>query len=125
MENQNNNNLSETLNINDCLVYYRRNDYQNGNNNFCQRCQSNDNYSKITSIYSAQKTLIISLNLKKELCQNQIKINFEECLNLSNYIIKAINHSIYDLKGIVTCDLQTGQYIVYCKNPINKQWLNI
>ena len=26
------------------------------------------------------------------------------------------------MKGIVACDLQTGQYIAYCKNPINQQW---
>ena len=121
MENQNYNNFSNIININDCLDYYRRNDYKNGNNIFCQGCQSNKKYSQITSIYSAPKALIISLNIKKEL-QNQIQFKLEECLNLSNYVEKPFNQWTYNLKGIVACDLQTGQYIAYCKNPINQQW---
>ena len=120
-ENNYNNNFSNILNINDCLNYYRRNDKQNGKNIFCQKCQTNSKCSKITSIYTSPKTLIISLNLQKEF-QKQIKFNLEEYLNLSNYVVKATNQCIYDLKGIVACDLQTGQYIAFCKNPINHQW---
>ena len=115
-----NNNLLGVLNINDCLNYYMRNDNQNGNNIFCQKCQTENKFSKITRIYSFPKTLIISLNLKKEF-QRQIKFNLEECLNLTKYV-KATNQCIYDLNGIVACDLQTGQYIAFCKNPINHQW---
>ena len=115
-----NNNLLDVLNINDCLNYYRRNDNQNANNIFCQKCQTENKCFKITSIYTSPKTLIISLNLKTEF-QRQIKFNLEEYLNLTKYV-KATNQYIYDLIGIVACDLQTGQYIAFCKNPINNQW---
>ena len=119
-ENKYNNNLSDVLNINDCLNYYRRNDNQNGKNVFCQKCQTENKCSKITSIFTSPKKLIISLNLKKEF-QRQIKFNLEECLNLTKYV-KATNQCIYDLNGIVACDLQTGQYIAFCKSPVNHQW---
>ena len=122
MDNQFNNSLSGNINIYDCLDYYRRIDYQIANKFIiCQGCNNSSKYSQITSIFSAPKILIISLNLSKEI-QNQINFNLEECLYLSNYVENKINDCIYNLRELVAFNLINGQYISYCKNPINQKW---
>ncbi len=93
------------LNIKDCFDYYKKLEYIIGN---CQNCRNNNRYPQIKSIYSAPKLLIIILNISKEI-PNKIKFDLWDCLDLTNYVEVKINKCIYNLRGIVACNINNGQ----------------
>ena len=116
-----NNYFSENLNLQDCFEYQRRIELQTENKmNFCSICKNSNIYYRKTTIYSAPKILIISLNSMNEL-QNEIKFDLWDRINLNNYVENG-NEWFYNLIGIVAFNMKTYHYIAYCKNPIDKNW---
>ena len=90
---------------------------------YCNNCKSmsdNINYSKLIM---SPNYLIINLNRGKGL-QFDIKINFDEYLNINKFLYlkdKDI-HSFYKLIGIVTYfgpSSMSGHYIAFCKSFVD------
>ena len=69
--------------------------------------------------------LILRFNRRKGTEISNVKINFEEFLNLSNYIEYQNTGVNYKLFGLITYiggnDIH-GKYIAFCNDPINWQW---
>ena len=119
-----NNNRDVTLN--DCFSYYTRPILFNGSNqNYCNICkQLNDSYYT-TKIFSSPNVLIIILNRGKDNIYN-IKLNFEEMIDITNYVLQKDSALIiYELYGVITHIGESGpnaHFIASCKSPIDKKW---
>ena len=68
--------------------------------------------------------LILLLNRGKEIEFN-VKIKFDEILNLEDYVESKETDNKYNLIGIITHigeNSMSGRFIAYCKDPINGKW---
>ena len=77
-----------------------------------------------TYLVTGPEILIIILNRGKGIEFN-IKINFEEYLDLSNYIEYKNTGCNYKLIGVITHigeSSMSGHFIAYCRDPIKEDW---
>ena len=82
------------------------------------------NCSISTYLVTGPQILIIFFNNGK-VTESNIKINFEEYINLSKYIEYKNTGCNYKLIGVTTYieeNNKGGNYISYCKDPINNKW---
>ena len=125
MNNFNNIIENNTVNIYDCLDYERKENLMDGTNMmYCNYCRVTCNSKMSTHLCTGPEILIIILNRGKGK-QFDVKINFDEQLNLSNYIYMKNTGCFYNLIGVITHIGQNGMgghFIAYCKNPIFNTW---
>lgn len=77
--------------MNDCFNFYQKSDLFTGDNkNYCNICQQLFDTIYTTKIYSSPKYLILILNRGKGNIYN-IKLDFPEILNISQFVIKKKN----------------------------------
>ena len=91
---------------------------------YCNYCKNTCVNSMRTLLCTGPEILIIILNRGKGIEFN-VKINFYEDLNLSNFISMSNTGCIYKLIGVITHLGESGMgghFIAYCKNPINFMW---
>ena len=108
--------------INECFEYYQK--YEMYSSFDCNYCGYDCQGYQQTRLVHTPKTIIINLNRGKGL-QYDVKIAFEEYLNLAKYIIDKNSPYYYELTGII-CHYGTndmgGHFIAFCKNSNNGEW---
>ena len=114
-------NNSNTVKIIDCFKYYEKQEiYPSFYCNSCRRVAPGYNQSKLIYV---PPTLIINLNRGRGL-QYNVKIDFDEYLNIKEYVYANDGYHFYELIGVI-CHYGTndmgGHFIAYCKNK-DCQW---
>ena len=116
---------NNVVSIYDCFNYDKNIIYMNGNNRmYCNNCKMNTNSSQATNLMTSPETLIIILNRGKGI-QFNVKIIFEEYLNLDNYIYYKNTGYKYKLIGVITHIGENGMgghFIAYCREPKTDSW---
>ena len=122
---KNNNFLNNPVNIYDCFDYDRKVNLMFGENSmYCNLCKQNTNCKMCTCLTTGPEILILLLNRGHGIEFN-VKINFPEELNLSNYIEYNNTGCTYKLIGVITHIGESGMgghFISYCKGPISESW---
>ena len=117
------NNIINELNLSDCFDYARsENIMKDDNAVYCNYCKQISPNSMRTMLFSSPEILIIILNR-----ENDIKINFDFILNLSNYIETKDNNMFwnFELTGIVGKDNTNeanDEFIAYYKGYYDNNW---
>ena len=123
-KNQFNQNIN-AVNIYDCFDYYKKTNIMSGANSmYCNRCKKNCDCSMSTNLVTGPNILILILNRGKGI-QFNVKLNFVEYLDLSNYIEYKDTGVNYKLIGVITHMGESGMgghFIAYCRDPIINQW---
>ena len=122
---KNNNFLNNSVNIYDCFDYDRKVNLMYGENSmYCAYCKQNTNCNMCTCLTIGPEILILLLNRGHGIEFN-VKINFMEDLDLSNYIQLNNTGVKYKLIGVITHIGESGMgghFIAYCKDPISQSW---
>ena len=116
-------NTSE-ITIYDCFDYYQNKKFDNEKKAFCKRCNQSTEFIIKNKLFNAPNILIIILNRGKG-NSYKIKIELNEKLDLTDYIIFKQNKVIYYLYGVVTHlgkNKDEGHFIASGKNLINNLW---
>ena len=109
------------VNIYDCFDFYQKINYlTGGNSKYCDICKTKSSASSKNILYTTPEILILILNRGQGIEFN-VKLEFIEDLNLMNYVEIKNTGFNYNLIGVIT-HLQEGDYISFCKNPIDKKW---
>ena len=113
------------INIYDCFDYYITKKYLNEKKKiFCKRCNQLNDCIISCKLFNAPNILILILNRGKKINYN-IKIDFYEEIELTNYIQFKQDKVIYYLYGVITHigkNGEDGHFIASCKNIINNLW---
>ena len=121
--NMNSNN--NEINIYDSFDYYQRIKYLTGNNQlFCEYCRITADHSSCTLLSFGPEIIIIVLTQGKDK-KNTIKMNFNEQLNLFNYIEFKNTGVNYKLFGVISnfgVKNDKSIFISFINNPINNVW---
>ena len=92
---------------------------------YCNYCQQLATTSYTTKIYSTPKILILILNRGKG-NEFKIKINFEQIINIGNYVEQKEGPELkYELYGVLThlgSSDMSGHFIAFCYSIIDKVW---
>ena len=115
----------DTILIEECFEYNERKiELYNCRNYLCNFCNHYANGILVTKLVSIPKVLIISFERKEEKDFN-IKINFNEFINLRNFAFSDTNNSEYELIGVIA-NLnkfnEDKKYVAFCKSYANKMW---
>ena len=90
---------------------------------YCNYCKQTCMSSMCTTLTTGPEVLILLLNRGKGI-EFDVKINFTEYLDLSNYI-QFNNSSNYKLIGVITHMGESGMgghFIAYCRDPLFGKW---
>ena len=123
---QNFNIYANYVDIYQCFEYDRRTVLMQGENSiWCNKCNQLTCALYSTRIYSSPLYLILILNRGKNNEYN-VKINFEEVINLGNFVeLKNENNIFYSLYGVITHigpSSMGGHFIAFCRSPIDNKW---
>ena len=112
---------NKLISIYDCFKYYQRIETLAGENALpCDICKLKCSSTYMSLIYTPPEIFILILDRSKF---PQIKLEFYEDINLTNYISENDVGSIYRLFAIVSeSDGINSHFLAYCKNPINHCW---
>ena len=118
-------NNSNVVNIYDCFDYDKKMNLMSGANAiYCNFCKINCDASMTSYLCTGPEILILLLNRGKGIEFN-VKMTFDENLNLYNYIeLKETGYN-YQLIGVITHigeSSMSGHFIAYCKDPIDEKW---
>ena len=112
-------NPNKELNLIDCFDYYYNRKY----NVVPDRCkQCNNEFAQIIKrqkLYNLPKNLIIIFNRDRG-NENNIKILFPEILDINKNVINQTGN--YQLYGVVTFNSSFGQFMAYCRSPVDNCW---
>ena len=113
------------VNIYDCFEYDKKINIMNGENSmYCNNCQMNCDFFMTTNLVTGPNILILLLNRGKGK-EFDVKINFYEFLDLSNYIEFQQTGVNYKLIGVISHIGESGMgghFIAYCRDPITDKW---
>ena len=119
------NNMQNIVNIYECFEYYQKDEFMMGQNQIhCNYCKLMSNSINKAKLIICPNVLIIILNRGKGL-QFDIKLTFDEYLNIKNFIFYPQSPSFYELIGIVTHfgpSSMGGHFIAFCKSFVDQQW---
>jgi ubiquitin C-terminal hydrolase len=126
MKNKSNNKIknNDKFSIYDCFEFLRNKNHNEGKNIFCKRCNQLSEVINISKLFNAPNILIIILNRGKGNAYN-MKIEFDEVIDVTDYIEYKQNKVIYNLYGVVTHlgkNGDEGHFIAICKNLIDNTW---
>ena len=121
-----NNALNNSIvDIFDCFEYERKiNQMTWDNAMYCNNCKQTVSSYMCTNLTTGPKILIIILNRGKGKEFN-VKLNFSEDLDLTNYIYFKNTGTHYKLKCVITHLGESGMgghFISFCKDPILGKW---
>ena len=106
----------------DCFDYDKKDNIMNGENAmYCNKCKAIIDCITWTNLVTGPEILILLLNRGKGK-EFDIKIIFDEDLDLTKYIE---NGCKYKLMGVISHLGESGMgghFIAYCKDPITKKW---
>jgi ubiquitin C-terminal hydrolase len=113
------------VSIYECFEYFQKAENMTGDNQiFCNNCHSYANSMNTTKLIICPKILVINLNRGKGL-QYDIKLDFDDYINLKNFVFYAQSPSFYELIGIVThfgSSDMSGHFIAFCKSFHDRKW---
>ena len=116
------NNFNNTVTLEDCFKYNQNiaplNDY------YCNICKQTSTALYASFISVSPNIIIIILNRGVGL-QYKVKIDFEENLDLKNYVEFFKDQAFYELIGVVTHYGESGasgHFMARCKSPIDGFW---
>ena len=112
------------INIYDCFDFNQKQDYMIDDNQInCNYCHKLCNYVIQTKIIICPNVLIIILSREKRL--NDIKLGFNEYLEIKKYIFYPESPHYYELVGVVSHfdgPDKSGHSIAFCRNSENCKW---
>ena len=116
------NHTKKEVSIIECFEYYEK--YNMCPSFYCNFCLNNCPAYSSTKIINCPKTLIINLNheSKKEF---DVKVIFEEYMDLKKFIANPDSPYYYELKGVIShfgSNDEGGHFIAFCKNSNNCKW---
>lgn len=117
-----NNNFNNTVSIDDCFQYSQSTSYLN--DYYCNCCNRQTNCSFTTYSSVLPNIIIIILNRGVGI-QFDIKITFEENIQLKKYVEFLSDECMYELIGVVTHygeSSANGHFISRCISPIDGKW---
>jgi ubiquitin C-terminal hydrolase len=113
------------VSIYDCFDYDKKLNYMSGENQmFCNTCKMNCDATMCTYLATGPEILILILNRGRGI-EFDVKINFQEDLNLYNYIDCKDTGVNYKLISVITHigeSSMSGHFIAYCKDPLSNVW---
>ena len=113
------------MNIYDCFEFDKKKNLMSGENAmYCNYCKMTCDSYMHSHLVTGPQILILLLNRGKGIEFN-VKIYFEEYLNLYNYIEFKNTGFNYELIGVITHIGESGMgghFISYCKDPLTKKW---
>ena len=111
----------KSITIFDCFDFYQKVETLSGENAIpCENCKNISISNYCTYIYTSPEIFILILDKSTN---TDIKLQFFEQLNLSNYILANKYGSQYRLFGVVSLiNGNKGHFIAYVQNPINYCW---
>ena len=114
-----------SVNLDDCFLYNQKKEYFEGENSiYCNICHKNLPACYQTFLFTVPNILIIILNRGKG-NEFKVKIEFNENLNLSNYVQRMETGYKYKLIGVITHLGEwgfRGHFIAFCRSPIDNRW---
>ena len=120
-----NNNRINAVTLEDCFYYNQKTDLFTGDNkNYCNICKQTCDSNYTSKIYSAPNTLVLILNRGKNNCFN-VKLNFTETLDITDFVSVKPNRIIYDLYGVISHYGESGpsaHFLAFCKSYLNNKW---
>ena len=117
-----NHKVNEKVSIIECFEYYEK--YDMYPSFYCNICRYNCPAYSMSKIINCPKTLIINLNRGRGI-EFDVKVTFEEYLDLQNFIINPESPYYYELKGVIShfgSNDEGGHFIAFCKNTNNCKW---
>jgi hypothetical protein len=112
-------NPNKEVNLIDCFNYYYYQKY-NVYSGQCEQCRNNiANIINRKKLYRLPINLIIIFNRDRG-NENNIKINFPEILNTNGIVIDQTGN--YQLYAVVKYNYFSGQFMAYCRSPIDNCW---
>ena len=120
-----NNNKNPDINLLECFKYYKKQEMMTGENKmFCNECQTSSDAFYSSSLFSMPMYLIIILNRGRGNIY-KCNVNFEEIINLSNYVTFKNGGYMYDLYAVI-CHLgessMNGHFIAFCRHRVSDKW---
>ena len=119
------NNNDDSVNLYDCFNYDRKQNFMSGDNSmYCNYCKKTSPSCMYTNLTTGPEILVLLLNRGKGI-QFNVNINFEENLNLYDYIEYKDTGFNYKLIGVITHigeSSMNGHFIAFCKDPITEKW---
>ena len=120
-----NNDQNNVVDMYQCFGFDRRISLMSGDNAmFCNFCQRTTECNICTNLVYGPNILIIILN-RGHGKEFDVKLNFYEELNLSNYIEIKTTGVNYKLIGVITHlgeSGMSGHFIAFCRDPIDNIW---
>ena len=115
----------KSVDFNDCFLYNQKIDYFTGQDAmYCNICKNTLPAYYQSLLYTTPEILVIILNRGKGIEFN-VKYEFTEYLNISNYVQRKELGCEYYLIGVVTHMGESGasgHFISFNKSPIDQQW---
>ena len=119
------NRTQKLVNIRECFEYYQKPEYMTGQNQiYCNRCKQMANSVNSSFLIVGPKLLVINLNRGKGL-QFNIKLDFDEYINISDFIYFKSTPTRYKLIGVVTHfgpSGMSGHFIAFCNSFMDNKW---
>ena len=117
---------NDRVNLYECFFYNEKPEYFTGmNRNFCNICKNTCDATYETKIFLSPNVLILILNRGKGNMYD-IKIDFEETIDITGFVIKKdIPKIIYNLYGVITHIGKSGpnaHFVASCKSPVDNKW---
>jgi len=116
------NNFNNTVSIEDCFLYSQSTSYLN--DYYCNICNRQTN-STFTTYSSVLPNIIIIILNRGVGIQYDIKITFEENIELKKFVEFLSDECMYELIGVVTHygeSSANGHFISRCISPIDGKW---
>ena len=117
-----NHSTKEKVSLIECFEYYEKIDMYPSF--YCNICRFNCPAYSISKIINCPKTLIINLNRGRGI-EFDVKVTFEEYMDLKNFIVNPDSPYYYELKGVIShfgSNDEGGHFIAFCKNSNNCKW---
>jgi ubiquitin C-terminal hydrolase len=114
-----------SVDFNDCFLNNQKTEYFTGENAmYCNNCKQTLPSYYQSFLYTCPEILVIVLNRGQGIEFN-VKYEFQEYLNISNYVEKKEFGYEYNLIGVVTHigeNGANGHFISFNKSPIDQNW---
>ena len=111
--------------IRECFENYQKPEYMTGENQiYCNKCKQMANSMNSSNLIIGPKVLVINLNRGKGL-QFDIKLDFDEYIDINEFIYFKNSPCKYQLIGVVTHfgpSGMSGHFIAFCKSFVDNKW---
>ena len=114
----------DTVNLNECFEY-NEHKFSENEENYCGLCKKSSIFNITSKIIKIPNILIIIFN-RKIAKDFYINLNYEETINLKEFVFYDNNTQIFELIGVISNlnDLNDKEenYVTFCKSSADKNW---